>query len=451
MTTRTRLTAVGHAAHVLAEGHTVLLIDPWLAGAAFDDGWEQYTRPVLDPALRDRLTQVWISHEHPDHFSPASLRALPGEIRARCTVLFQDTVDGRVVDLCRRIGFGEVTTMPDRTWVDIGELSAMCVQHDHGDSYLAVRTAQGVVVNLNDCVIARRGDIADVGRLVGERPRLLLTQFSYANKVGGPDDTMARRRAATEVLDRLVAQADGLPPEVIVPSASFVWFCHEENDYLNDAITPVSRAVARIVEDTGADPLVLTPGDTWDLATRPPSPDDAVARYDADLERARRTGTRRRSAARSLAELIELGGVFADDLVAANGRFTLRLLGAIGYLRPIRVALTDLGLTVTIGVDGVEMSPAHSADLSASSAAIDYLLRHPYGGSALMSSGRFTAVAGGSPSRFYRLVRLRDINNAGGTARGLMSFRLRRKARNLRALLTPRRAPAGRIRSATTR
>jgi len=44
-----------------------------------------------------------------------------------------------------------------------------------------------------------------------------------------------RSAAALEKLDRLVLQDKFLKPDLIIPFASFVYFCHKDNFYLNDA------------------------------------------------------------------------------------------------------------------------------------------------------------------------------------------------------------------------
>ena len=48
-----------------------LLTDPWYDGSAFDDGWsllyENDEKLILE--ILDKINFIYISHEHPDHFS----------------------------------------------------------------------------------------------------------------------------------------------------------------------------------------------------------------------------------------------------------------------------------------------------------------------------------------------------------------------------------------------
>src|SRR5687768_14953391 len=92
---------VNHASVLLSDGQTGVLTDPWYFGATFHMGWsllaesdDAYIREVLS-----RTTHIWISHEHPDHFSPPFFKRYRDEILARgITILFQATRDQRVAD-----------------------------------------------------------------------------------------------------------------------------------------------------------------------------------------------------------------------------------------------------------------------------------------------------------------------------------------------------------------
>tara|TARA_X000000950_G_C13814532_1_gene619177 strand:+ start:999 stop:1226 length:228 start_codon:yes stop_codon:yes gene_type:complete len=63
---------INHAG-VLLEGSKVkLLMDPWTEGSAFNNGWDLLSRAANIDYVR--LTHVWISHKHPDHFSISDVK-----------------------------------------------------------------------------------------------------------------------------------------------------------------------------------------------------------------------------------------------------------------------------------------------------------------------------------------------------------------------------------------
>ena len=65
-----RVTLVSHASVIIETGSVVLWTDPWLFGRAFNESWAlqpEVPRERIEPWL-PRITHLWVSHEHPDHF-----------------------------------------------------------------------------------------------------------------------------------------------------------------------------------------------------------------------------------------------------------------------------------------------------------------------------------------------------------------------------------------------
>ncbi|HQX07121.1 MAG TPA: MBL fold metallo-hydrolase, partial [Zoogloea sp.] len=66
---------MNHSCIVLESPGTRVLCDPWFEGTAFNDGW----RLLVEHSHRiDEIPcdYIWLSHEHPDHFSIPTLRRL---------------------------------------------------------------------------------------------------------------------------------------------------------------------------------------------------------------------------------------------------------------------------------------------------------------------------------------------------------------------------------------
>jgi UDP-MurNAc hydroxylase len=73
----------GHASVKCEVGDVSLWSDRWLKGEAFNESWSLYPQSVLRDEDLARVTHVWISHEHPDHLSILTIKALPAERKAR--------------------------------------------------------------------------------------------------------------------------------------------------------------------------------------------------------------------------------------------------------------------------------------------------------------------------------------------------------------------------------
>ena len=83
-----KLEWINHSSFLLEHGRVRLLCDPWIEGYVFDNNWAQLSPTKFSYADFARVTHLWFSHEHPDHFFPPNLEKIAPEIRRNITVLF---------------------------------------------------------------------------------------------------------------------------------------------------------------------------------------------------------------------------------------------------------------------------------------------------------------------------------------------------------------------------
>jgi len=219
---------------------TVLVIDPWLEGFAFDEGWALIDQSTTNAEIVAHLSSLgkevvlWYSHEHSDHFSIPFLKTLQArEIKVK--IFFQKTLDGRVAAFIRKLGFEVIETAGQLEAIHDG-LGIAVWPHHSGDSYCLIKLGDITILNLNDCVVHNVKTAQKIRYAISKVTNhvdILLTQFGYASWVGNVDATEFRKKNAEEKLDRIKFQNDVLNPDCIIPFASFIKFCHEENFYLN--------------------------------------------------------------------------------------------------------------------------------------------------------------------------------------------------------------------------
>lgn len=401
---------INHASFVLESDGVAILADPWLTGPAFNFGWSLLTPSSMSDF--DGITHIWISHQHPDHFSPRDLRGIPAERKRDITLLYQQTRDRLVVGSCKSMGFERIVELPKRRWIALSPQLSIMTDSIADDSWIAYKTPSGTVLNLNDCVVEDQRTLNTIHRLVGPL-EVLLTQFSYANWVGNPEDFELRQGAARIRLDTFIAQVQALRPRYVVPFASFIYFANEENWHFNDSMNTVDRAVARIQEETTATPVVLYPGDVWQYG-REHDNAPALERYAADLRSRMEEGPRYR-----------LNGCSADAIHNALAAFYSRLWRRVS--RPLRfyplattVYVCDLDLTVQMSLREYSVSegspPDGAADIETSSENLLYALKTPWGGDALHVNGRFRARNFARYKRFFNLCRVADIATRPGSS-----------------------------------
>lgn len=412
---------VCHASVVLRRDPVHMICDPWLTGTAFDDGWALLSEPVFKPDDFASITHLWFSHEHPDHFSPRSLAMIPEALRARITVLFHASLDRKVANHCEKLGFADVIELIPGEWRTLAPgFDILCdTWEDSDDSWMLVRTPEESVLNVNDCQANTRAQADALHALTGDVD-VLLTQYSISAWDGNPEDIARRQAGAQTMLDRAALQARTLNAKHVIPFASFIWFCHEENDYMNSGIRPVSD-VAKIVEDqTEAKPVVLYPGDRWEIG-QPIDNSTAIERYAADLAtlplRPRIPGKRI-----GIAELQKPAERFSERVKNGRSPIGLRMsamkqnvahqrrthpgkplyfrLAAIRELmmlriRPARIWLTDMDTSVDYClVRGLEQTGRkHDAcDIELSSGALLFAFKFLWGGETLQINGRFREI-----------------------------------------------------------
>ncbi len=402
---------VNHASFVLEFAGRRIITDPWLFGAAFNDGWSLLCDYGFDPERFAEIDYIWMSHEHPDHFSPAVLRSVPEAIRRDTTVLFQQTKDRKVIDFCSEIGYRtrELRHMePFR--LDNG-VEVVCGQVPLYDSWILYDCGGFKVMNINDCAVDRAAT-EGIKRAVGPVD-VLFTQFSYAGWKGGPGDTAMREAAAGAKLQAMQAQIRALEPRWTVPFASFSYFSHHENQHSNDSINRPSDAAAAI-EEAGSEPVVMYPGDRW-TAGDPWTNDAAVDRYRGHYDFAAKSYLTSETVDEPT--LLEAGRGYAERVRARNSAVLLGLLRRVplvGLLRPVTILAHDLGATYRFSLEyGLQRTgPVASPDVKMHSSSLDYLLRHEWGYDTLAINGRFEADLGGF-TKMKKTFSIGSLNNAG--------------------------------------
>lgn len=421
-----KLTFVNHACCKLIAGDIGLLFDPWIDGSAFNDGWDLLIpTPLSLDAIMAGVTHIWLSHEHPDHFSPSFLARIADSHKDRVTILFQPTRDHRVAKFCRSLGF-RVIEMEDSVPLTLGGgVAATCGPHDFYDSWLHVTDGQQSVINLNDCQIAAPADLNRVARLFGP-PSLMLSQFSYAAWKGGKDDRIFREEAAKKKRDTLTVQTQILRPRYALPFASFIYFSNVENTYLNDAMnTP--RTAAETLAAAGTTPVVLYPGEEWEIGT-PHDNAPALARYEERLAELPRLPLRGPGESVSLDSLQEAFAAYRARMMTQNSRLLIALLRSLPFLgtfQPITIRLTDLDTLISFSLlDGIVVLPAGTADVAMHSLSLLFLLKNDFGYDTLTVNGRFECSTEGF-AKMTRALGIGSLNAMGISIAPSLVFNLR--------------------------
>ena len=157
--------------------------------------------------------------------------------------------------------FKAVVELEPEVWQPIdGDLKVMCENYTEGDSWLALQSKEMTVLNTNDCEVDNSHDAKAILKKIGGKVDLLLAQFSYACWAGNKEQEAYRKSIAKKKLDILIHQIKEFTPQVTIPIASYVWFCHQDNFYLNDLVNKPDLVEQRMKKETKTTPAILFPG-----------------------------------------------------------------------------------------------------------------------------------------------------------------------------------------------
>ncbi len=374
---------LSHASLEIGGWGSTLVTDPWFSGSAFADSWALADEPVVDAyQALSQCSYLWVSHGHPDHFSPPTLLTIPQHQRSVMKVLVIDTIPNRVlIQWFERHGFQVVRLRHrQRTELEPGVV-VECGEVHFGDSWLWSSFHGATVLNLNDCVL-QRSDLRYLENSF-QGVDILALQYGVANWTGNAEDESVRKAAADSVLDRVDHSVTVIQPRITIPFASEFWFCHEENAHLNGSQNS-SDDVVRRLESRSQPTAMLKNGDQVDVQQH--------------VNRSQQAVSPLRTAIRSQGSL-ELGALRAlcasraRDTNAYHGRIRMWLyrnvVGRMSLGRVI-VRLVDTGEIISVSTSGVvRASEYRSLDIEMSSEMLAEVVGKPYGLDNLFIGGRF--------------------------------------------------------------
>jgi UDP-MurNAc hydroxylase len=281
------------------------------------------------------------------------------------------------------------------------------------DSWLHIGDGRQSLLNLNDCQLGAPADLARLARRFGP-PTVILSQFSYAAWKGGKADRAFREDAAAKKRDTLAAQVRVLHPQFALPFASLIYFSNVENAYLNDAMnTP--RIAAETLAAAGATPVVLYPGDEWELGVAHDNA-EALARYERRYAEIAGLPLRGAGPSVSIDRLQEAFASYRARVFARNSRLLIGMLGKLRFLgafQPLTIRLTDIGKAISFSLaGGIAVLAQGDADVAMHSSSLLFLLRNEFGYDTLTVNGRFEANGEGF-AKMTRALGIGSLNAMG--------------------------------------
>lgn len=404
-----KLTHLNHAAMMVHTSNVKIISDPWFSGTAFNNGWSlMFGTPPQAYSLLASTDFIYISHEHPDHFSPKTLKSVPEETRQNINILYQSTKDKKVMRWCQENGF-KFTEIAPKEWTNLGKnLRVMSGTVPFDDSYLLLEINGSYVLNTNDCVLTEK-ELKSITRYF---PKLdvLLTQFSYANWSGNTHEKYKRERLAKEVLDRFALQLKVLDPSFVAPFASSSYFSASDNFYMNDSKNSISDAIA-VAKQMNVQAICLSPLDTWEIGSTFSNENSIHIWNNFEPDQ---TSVESQSPI-NIDVLVATSKKLVKNVWSKNNRFILIALSnrRFGVIKPVVLYITDLGSRVEFSINrGIVVTETIDFDVALSSDSLLFLMANEFGIETLFINGRFQVGEAGL-ARLARAFGVLRLNNAG--------------------------------------
>lgn len=217
-----------------------ILSDPWYEGQAFDNGWSllhQNNEKFILKTLEE-TNYIYISHEHPDHFSISFFKKYSKLIKEKnIKIILQKTLDQRVENFLKNKFQLEVVVLKSYKTEEISGQKLTLIDCGTIDSSILVETDQTYHLNLNDCDFTK-SQLKTIKDLINNHKKKVIVymQFSYA---AFRSNNEWLNKASKYKLEKLVEVYNFFNADLLIPFASFIYFSSPENFRLNKYMNTV--------------------------------------------------------------------------------------------------------------------------------------------------------------------------------------------------------------------
>lgn len=250
---------INHSSIIIDTGKEKILCDPWYQGTAFANGWRLLCDDEIN--INDlNFDKLWISHEHPDHFSIPTLKSL----NSKKPVLYQKTNDKKVKKYLEIQGH-EVTEMTHNKTYNINETKLTTIITEGYDSCILVDNGQHKFLNINDSQLDKENEIKKITK---HTPiDLISIQFHYANWAGNIGDEEIPEFKRQNAVERIKKICQICKTNDVILFASFIYYAHEENFYWNKPFSHIDKTLKEL-DEAGINAIIMMPEDEIEVGNK---------------------------------------------------------------------------------------------------------------------------------------------------------------------------------------
>ena len=408
---------LNHASFIIEFNGLKILNDPFLFGSAFNNGWRLIKEVDHEKSLKG-ITHIIFSHEHPDHFSIPFLKSIPSYKRGEITIIYQQTYDKRVKNFCEGLGYKfleltnlKETKVEENLYITLGKVPFY-------DSWINFRLNNKNILNINDCVLENSNVLYSIKNVI-KNVDILFTQFSYAIFI--PEKDQANE--AVECLNKIKLQDQILCPKYIVPFASFIYFSHKENYFMNKNINTIEKTYNFIEKNCKAHPVILKPNECWDLKKKENY--ESLDFWNFLYEDIPNLKYHNSNLILNSEDLIKNSKDYIKKIKKKNNVFLIYILFKLKFFSTILIFVKDLNKYFYFDVlNGLKLKQnlcsKDKIDIEMSSDSLEFIFKYDYGFDTLLVNARFKAF----PKNINKITKNFVIGSINNTDRFITFFDL---------------------------
>lgn len=416
---------INHASILIKFQNIGLLSDPWYFGDVFHKGWNLLYENKNDDIIKtlDSVSHLWISHEHPDHFSIPFYLKYKNEIKTRkIKILFQKTTDKRVVNFLKNLGLEVIELKSNSSFSLAQRFKIKIIKSEFYDSALIIDLNGTRIFNLNDCPIDSIEKISKFKEKHGHCD-VLLTQFSYAAWKGGIDNKKWRDNAANEKLNIITNQVEILKPKIVIPFASMMWFSNEMNYYLNDSSNKPSDIHDYLNKlNITTKCTFLKPYQSLKIDGKYNYSTSGISFWDDRYEEISKMKKLTFTNQIKLNDLEANFNLYCKRVYKNNSHTLIKIASYIPFLKvfnKLKLHLIDYDKCISIDLSNCEFkilkenSEKNNCEISLYSESLDFIFKNTFGFDTLTVNGCFEETRKGGFSKVAKTFSIENLNNLG--------------------------------------
>lgn len=388
-----------------------LLTDPWYKGLAFNNGWALlYENEISEiENLLSQVNYIYLSHEHPDHFSIDFFKKFSEIIKKKeIKIIFQFTKDKRVENFLKKIGL-DLLIIKDKETAYLSEdkkIKITLFKQGHIDSAFLLESENYYHLNINDCDFLD-SELNTIKKFIKNRQKkiILYIQFSYA--AFRPNNEWLEKAAAYK-LENIKDLYELFDCNLVIPFASFVYFCHEENyklnEFMNNCIDTSSYLtknkinhsfLSPNIDEISPDSLILNNSKSIDLNK------EAIKFWDKKINE------------KSIIKIDQINkdiypeniNIFLQRIIEKNNIFLLRLIRILTikvFFGDVLIKISDKNCIYKVNFFSVKLLKNYvDPDIEMSSDQFNFILKETYGVDTMSVNGRLKEI---SQNGFRKLI-----------------------------------------------